>query len=69
MKSLKNRLQTKQIEHFHIDEKGAETYERRLYVPNNEELRNKILSEAHYSKFTIHLGTTKMYQDLRQLFW
>ena len=44
------------------------TYEGRLCVPNNEELRNKILSEAHYSKFTIHPGITKMYQDLRKLF-
>ena len=69
LKSLKNRLQTKQIEHFHIDEKGVMIYEERLCVPDNEELRNKVLFEAHYSKFTIHPGTTKIYQDLRKLFW
>ena len=44
-------------------------YEGRLYVPNNEELRNKILFKAHCSKFTMHPGTTKMYQGLQKLFW
>ena len=44
-------------------------YRKRLCVPKDEELRNKILSEAHYSKFTIHLGATKIYQDLKKLFW
>jgi len=28
-----------------------------------------ILEEAHKSKLTIHLGTTKMYQDLKKMFW
>ena len=61
LKSLKNRIQTEQLEHFHVDQKGTVTYEGRLCVPNNEKLRNKILSGAHCSKFTIHAGTTKMY--------
>ena len=45
------------------------TYEGRLCVPNNEELRNKILYEVHCNKFTIHPSATKIYQDLRKLFW
>jgi hypothetical protein len=28
-----------------------------------------ILKEAHESPLTIHPGSTKMYQDLRQKFW
>ena len=69
LRSLKNRIQTKQLKHFHVDQKGTVTYEGRLCVSNNKELRNKILSEAHYSKFTIHPSTTKMYRDFRKLFW
>ncbi|WVZ97760.1 hypothetical protein U9M48_043273 [Paspalum notatum var. saurae] len=33
------------------------------------ELRKKILDEAHTSMFTMHLGSNKMYQDLKQKFW
>ncbi|WVZ93704.1 hypothetical protein U9M48_039664 [Paspalum notatum var. saurae] len=33
------------------------------------ELRKKILDEAHTSMFTMHPGSNKMYQDLRQKFW
>ena len=41
----------------------------RLVVPKDSELRNKILIEAHYSKFSIHPGGTKMYRDLNRNFW
>ncbi|WVZ97391.1 LOW QUALITY PROTEIN: hypothetical protein U9M48_042933 [Paspalum notatum var. saurae] len=33
------------------------------------ELRRRILDEAHTSMFTIHPGSNKMYQDLKQKFW
>ncbi|WVZ84528.1 LOW QUALITY PROTEIN: hypothetical protein U9M48_031554, partial [Paspalum notatum var. saurae] len=33
------------------------------------ELRKKILDEAHTSMFTLHPGSNKMYQDLKQKFW
>ncbi|WVZ89645.1 hypothetical protein U9M48_036024 [Paspalum notatum var. saurae] len=33
------------------------------------ELRKKILDEAHTSLFTMHPGSNKMYQDLKQKFW
>ena len=25
--------------------------------------------EAHYSKYTVHPGSTKMYHDLKQIYW
>ncbi|WVZ84512.1 hypothetical protein U9M48_031541 [Paspalum notatum var. saurae] len=33
------------------------------------ELRKRILDEAHTSMFTMHPGSNKMYQDLKQMFW
>ncbi|WVZ89627.1 hypothetical protein U9M48_036006 [Paspalum notatum var. saurae] len=33
------------------------------------EPRKKILDEAHTSMFTLHPGSNKMYQDLKQKFW
>jgi hypothetical protein len=38
-------------------------------VPKNFKLCHKIMHEAHCSKYSIHLGTNKMYQDLRKSFW
>jgi hypothetical protein len=38
-------------------------------VPKKEALKNKILDEAHTLMYSIHLGSTKMYHDLRQQFW
>ena len=32
-------------------------------------MRQKILEEAHKSKFSIHLGAMKMYRDLRSSYW
>ena len=54
---------------FHVDHKGILWFEGRLVVPKNHELLKQILDEAHLSKFFIHPGSTKMYQDLRQNFW
>ena len=34
-----------------------------------EDLRNRILEEAHGSRCSIHLGATKMYHDLRKVYW
>jgi hypothetical protein len=38
-------------------------------VSDNKELKRKILDEAHKSRYTNELGETKMYQDLKKLFW
>jgi hypothetical protein len=38
-------------------------------VPIDSEIRKTIFDEAHMRKFSIHLGSTKMYQDLKQNFW
>ena len=54
---------------FRVDHKGILWIESRLVVPKNQELRKQILDEAHLSKLSIHPGSTKMYQDLRQNFW
>jgi hypothetical protein len=51
--------------HFNIDEQGVVKYKNRLVVPNNDELRRKILDEAHQSKLSIHSRSNKMYHDLR----
>jgi hypothetical protein len=38
-------------------------------VPNVDHLCEKILQEAHNSSYSIHPGSTKMYQDLKERYW
>ena len=44
-------------------------FEDRVYVPNNAEIMKLILKEAHDSPYSIHLGNTNMYLDLKERFW
>ncbi|KAK8934166.1 hypothetical protein KSP39_PZI014581 [Platanthera zijinensis] len=41
----------------------------RLCVPNVGNLREELLYEAHHTKYSIHPGSTKMYKDVKKLFW
>ncbi|WVZ75733.1 hypothetical protein U9M48_023766 [Paspalum notatum var. saurae] len=54
---------------FTLDDQGVLWFKNRLVVPKDMELRKKILDEAHTSVLTMHPGSNKMYQDLKQKFW
>src|SRR5438046_96589 len=38
-------------------------------LSKKEELRKLILDEAHTTAYSIHPGSTKMYQDLKSKYW
>ena len=53
---------------IHAD--GSLRYRTQVVVPQLTDLREKILRQFHCSRFVVHLGGTKMYQDLRrQYYW
>ncbi|XP_042508189.1 uncharacterized protein LOC122084173 [Macadamia integrifolia] len=54
---------------FKLTEDGVLKFKDRLCVPKDEEMREMILKEAHSSPYSIHLGSTKMYKDLKKLYW
>jgi hypothetical protein len=54
---------------FQEDDKGIVWFGQRLVIPQDRDLRKDILDEAHLFKFTIYPGSTKMYRDLREIFW
>jgi hypothetical protein len=54
---------------FQKDHQDVVWFGKRLVVPVDLEIKKIILDEAHMSKFSIHPGSTKMYQDLKQNFW
>nr|GEY09226.1 putative reverse transcriptase domain-containing protein [Tanacetum cinerariifolium] len=57
----------KQISKIRFD--GTRCFEKRVWLPRFEGLRDLIMHESHKSKYSIHPGSDKMYQDLKQLYW
>ena len=54
---------------FSVKEAGSLYFQNRLCVPDDKEVKKKLLFEAHNMVFTMHPGGTKMYQDLKQHYW
>jgi hypothetical protein len=54
---------------FTEDEQGMIWFKNMICVPEIDSLRETILKEAHDSAYSIHPGSTKMYQDLKQKYW
>nr|ABG66286.1 retrotransposon protein, putative, Ty3-gypsy subclass [Oryza sativa Japonica Group] len=69
IKELIKRIQEKKDTDFSIDDQGTVWYGPRICVPAKKELRDLILKEAHESAYSIHPGSTKMYQDIKAYFW
>ena len=58
----------KEIE-FTVNEDGVLYYKDQVCVHDDNDLRKSMLEEAHSRSLAIHLGSTKMYQDLKMSFW
>jgi hypothetical protein len=71
MGHIKKRMQegNPKVTCFCEDVEGTLWFKERLIVPKKEVLKKKILDEAHTSRYSNHLGSTKMYHDLKQQFW
>nr|GEW12726.1 putative reverse transcriptase domain-containing protein [Tanacetum cinerariifolium] len=41
----------------------------RSWLPCYDDLRSVIMHESHKSKYSIHPGSEKMYQDMKKLYW
>ena len=54
---------------FSVNEDGFFYYRDRVCVPNDDELKKSIVDEAHSGSFSMHLGSMKMYQDLKTSYW
>jgi hypothetical protein len=61
MTHIKRRIQEgdPKIACFREDAEGTLWFKDRLVVPKKELLKKKILDEAHASRYSIHLGSTK----------
>ncbi|KAL5558514.1 hypothetical protein UlMin_034725 [Ulmus minor] len=48
---------------------GVLSLKGRICIPEDEELRNQLLTEAHTTPYSVHPGATKMYKDMKKAFW
>ena len=67
--SIKEKMSKGKAKGFREDEHDTLWFEDRVYVPNDPEIRKLILHEAHDTPYSIHPGNTKMYLDLKDIFW
>jgi hypothetical protein len=56
-------------EDYRVDEQGTVWLKERIYVPQDKSLLEKIMKEAHDSRYSIHSGSTKMYKYLKTRYW
>jgi hypothetical protein len=69
VKEMKDKIRKKKLKGFTLDDQGTVWFGSRICVPAKMELRDLILREAHESAYSIHPGSTKMYQDIKEYFW
>jgi len=54
---------------FKVDDQGVLRFRNRICILDDAEMKKMILEESHSSNLSIHPGATKMYHDLKKLFW
>jgi len=65
LQRIKQNLEKGKSPRFIVHENRTLRFQSCLCLPRNEELRKQILEEAHNTRYSVHPGDTKMYQDLR----
>jgi hypothetical protein len=68
MKHIQEKMEVGKATYFRKDDQGVLWFKDRIVVPMVVELRQQILDEAHLNPYSIHPGSTKMYQDLKQYY-
>ena len=66
---LNDSVLNKLNEPFSLGEDCVLRYQGRFCAPNIDDLRSNIIAEAHGSRYSIHPGSTKMYYDLKDIYW
>jgi hypothetical protein len=69
MKHIHEKIEASKANCFRKDDQGIIWFNNRIVVPKDNDVRQQILDEAQLSRYSIHPGSTKMYQDLKQHYW
>jgi hypothetical protein len=66
---IKGEIKLKQETPFQLREDRILAMQKRVYIPEDKDLKENILREAHESRLTVHPGSTKMFKDLKEYYW
>jgi hypothetical protein len=66
---IKGEIKLRQETPFQLREDGILAMQKRVYIPEDKDLKENILREAHESRLTVHPGSTKMFKDLKEYYW
>jgi hypothetical protein len=69
IKVLRELMKEAKAEDYRLDEQGIVWLKEWICVPQDKALLEKIMREAHDSRYLIHPGSTKMYKDLKTRYW
>jgi hypothetical protein len=69
IQEIKEQIKEDKTTWFNIDDQGTLWYKKRICVSEIKEIRESIFREANDSAYSIHLGSTKMYHDLKSRYW
>ncbi|XP_075479392.1 uncharacterized protein LOC142520274 [Primulina tabacum] len=66
---LKKESDLSEVSEFGLNRDGLLTFRGRICVLLGDEIQRDVFIEAHTAPYSVHPGSTKMYQDLRRLYW
>jgi hypothetical protein len=69
MSYIQRTLELGEAQYFRQDVNRVLWFNHCLVVMKDFKFHRKIMDEAHRSQYSIHLGTNKMYQNLKKNFW
>ncbi|PSR88443.1 Transposon Tf2-6 polyprotein [Actinidia chinensis var. chinensis] len=69
LKRIRQQMVDKVSIDFSILDDGTLIFRNRFCIPNEIKLKNDILEEAHQLLYSMHPESTKMYRDLREIYW
>jgi hypothetical protein len=68
IQEVKRLMESGKAADYRLDKQGTLWLKDCICVPQDKEIRDSILKEAHDSRYSIHHGCTKMYKDLKVRF-
>ena len=68
MLDVRKRIHEGEVGDFTLDACGAVRFRGRLCVPQKSQVKEDILKESHRSRYTVHPGENKIYQDLKKIY-
>jgi hypothetical protein len=69
IQEIKRLMESGKAADYRLDDQGTLWLKDRICVPQDKEIQDSILQEAHDSRYSIHPGCTKMYKGLKIRFW